>query len=96
MSTVPRFLNETLHPKAQSLINHIINCACRKDNHDSQFYNPLKFWREANNLSEEKTADLYARLEDAYPYGGFLAVSSTDRMAVVSKALWANDKAVLA
>lgn len=90
------FLNETLHPKAQSLINHIINCACRKDKHDSQFYNPLKFWKEANNLSDEKASDLYARLEEAYPRGGFLAVTSDSRMSVVSKALWANDKAVLA
>ena len=90
------FLNETLHPKAQSLINHIINCACRKDKHDSQFYTPLEYWKQANNLSDEKAADLYARLEEAYPHGGFLAVSSTDRMRVVSLALWQNDKAVLA
>lgn len=90
------FLNETLHPKAQSLINHIINAACRKDRHESQFYNPLKFWREANNLSDEKTADLYARLEDAYPRGGFLEIDNNNRIAAVSKALWANDKAVLA
>lgn len=90
------FLNETVHPKAQALINHIIACACRHDRHDSQFYNPLKFWREAQDLSEEKTADLYARLEDAYPRGGFLAVSDEHRMARVSKALWANDKALVA
>ena len=90
------FLNETVHPKAQSLINHIINCACRKDKSDSQFYNPLNFWKGANNLSDEKTADLYARLEDSFKHGGFLACSAEYRMSVVSHDLWANDKAVLA
>lgn len=90
------FLNETVHPKAQSLINHIINCACRKDNHDSQFYNPLNFWKQANGMSDEKAADLYSRLEDSFKLGGFLACTDTYRMSVVSYDMWANDKAVAA
>lgn len=90
------FVNETVHPKAQALINHIIMCACKKDNSDSQFYNPLEFWREAQGMTDEKATDLYARLEEAYPLGGFLAASNADRMRVVSSALWSNDAAVAA
>ena len=88
------FLNATIHPKAQTLINHIINCACRKDNHDSQFYNPLKFWQEAQGFTDAKAADLYARLEECFPHGGFLAVSDAFRIRAVSLALLQNDKAV--
>lgn len=85
------FLNETVHPKAQSLINHLLLCACKRDNGDSQFYKPLASWQAAQGMSDERTSDLYARLEEAYTKGGFLAVNDSHRISAVSKALWANE-----
>lgn len=90
------FLNETLHPKATSLVNHLINCVVRRHRNDPDFYYPLNCWKDANDLSDEKAADLYARVEEAFPLGNFLEVDRALRLSAVSKAMWANDKAVLA
>lgn len=90
-----KFINETTHPKAESLLNHILLCASRKDNGNAWFYHPLQFWGEAQGVSDEQLYDLYARLEESYPRGGFFAIPDAQRINAISKALWANDKEFL-
>lgn len=90
---MPAFINETIHPQARSLLNRILSCPSQ-DKGDLGFYYPLQFWGKAKGVSDEKLADLYARLEEAYPRGGFFAIPDALRINYVSKALWANDKAV--
>lgn len=91
-----KFINETLHPKTQSLINHILLCADHKENGDDQFYNPLLVWREAQGMTDEKAANLYTRLAETFADGRFLVVTNAERLSGVSRCLWINDKAVLA
>lgn len=46
-------------------------------------------------MSDEKLSDLHARLEEAYPRGSFFAIPDALRINAISKALWANDEAVV-
>lgn len=90
------FLNETLHPKAHALNNHILAAAYLDDMMDSQFYTPLQCWQTAQSMTDEKTADLYARMEDAFDSGQFLSLTQAAQVTALSRCLWANDKAVAA
>lgn len=88
------FLNASLHPKAHALANHILLAATKHDKHSSTFYNPLIFWQQAQDMTDDKTADLYARIEEAFIPGSYFTVSHGERVSKISKALWGNDLAV--
>lgn len=91
---MPKSINETTHPLARSLLNRILSCTPQEKG-DAGFYYPLQFWGKAKGVSDEKLSDLYTRLEEAYPRGSFFAIPDALRINAISKALWANDKAVV-
>jgi len=88
------FLNETMHPKAQALYNTMCLCAVRDDAGNPDFYVPLENFRKAQGWSDEKAADLYARIEEGFT--GFYTDGTTALVTALSKFMWANDKAVAA
>lgn len=85
------FLNETLHPKASSLVAHIMLAAVKKDKAEPTFYQPLEQWRVAQGLTDDKAADLYARIEEAFD-GKFLELTAGQRVSTVSRCLWESDE----
>lgn len=88
------FPNETQHPKAESLYRHLCLCAVRDETGQADWYTPLISWRKAQAMTDEKAADLYARIEEGLT--GFYKDGSTAIVTALSKFLWANDKAVAA
>ena len=88
------FLNETLHPKAEGLYKHLCLCAVRDESDNPDWYAPLVNYRQAQGWSDEKAADLYARIEEGFT--GFNNAGSSNLVTQLSEFLWANDKAVRA
>lgn len=88
------FLNETLHPKAKALLTVIGAAWDDYDNggkeEEPTFYVTLEAWRKIEGLTDEKTADLYARLQESLgPYGG---LTNETYISKISKALWQNER----
>ena len=78
-------INETQHPAAVGLF------ATLSEGPGS--YECLIAWRRIRGLSEEKAADLYARIEEAFS-GLFGATPTDEAVTMLSRALWQNDAAV--
>lgn len=79
------FLNETMHPCAQTLTDAIL--AGKDEN-----YTALEGWRKINGYRDEATADLYARIEDAFDGKPARSLKEVDVCTLMSRCLWANDK----
>lgn len=90
------FLNETLHPKAVSLRNHIAAAYYKEAADDAQFYTPLMLWQTAQGMTDDKTADLYTRIEETFSDAPFPEHDTDTQVGWLSRCLWANDKAVAA
>jgi hypothetical protein len=78
------YLNETLHPKAESLFATII------EGPDS--YEGLETWRKLEGYYDEKAADLYARIEDSFDAKPINSLTKPQAVSMLSRSLWANDK----
>lgn len=84
------FINETIHPLAGDLSAIILraNKAFDDEGDISQcFYDELETWRKCGDWTDEKTADLYARVEDIE--GGLNVPAYASRL---SKCLWMNER----
>lgn len=85
------FINETQHPKAQALFSVLRRAA----NYDAagvpDFYQPLVEFKQDNDLTDEKAADLYARVEEGLS-GRFHDLPQVDLTTKLSLFLWQNDR----
>lgn len=78
------FLNETVHPNTLGLTATLVEGA------DS--YEGLETWRKVKGLSDEKAADLYARIEEAFDSKPINSISVQTAGSMISKALWQNER----
>lgn len=83
------FLNETQHPLAHSLHAHLLHSMGRFGLEDPEFYKPLEVFRNAQAWGEEKSADLYALIEDSFD-GDWIMMGEEDRTTILSRCLWKN------
>jgi len=86
------FLNETLHPEAADLFDMIRLCEVRDQADDAKFYNPLVEWQGSRGMRDEKTADLYARIEEAFTAKPLHSLSRLTAISMLSRSLWQNEK----
>jgi len=86
------FLNETLHPEAADLFDMIRLCEVKDQADDAYFYSPLAMWQGSRGMRDEKTADLYARIEEAFTTKPLHGVPRLSAIGILSKCLWQNDK----
>lgn len=86
------FINETQHPKAQALFSVLRRAA----NYDAagvpDFYQPLVEFKQDNDLTDEKAADLYARIEEGFA-GRYHELGTPQMVTRLSLFLWQNDRA---
>lgn len=77
-------LNETMHPKAVGLYATIME--------GPECYEGLERWRKEQGLTDDKTADLYARIEDSFDSIPVSSINKPNAVSLLSRSLWANDK----
>lgn len=78
------FLNETVHPSTRNV--HLC-LACGPDN-----YEALVAFKRDSKISDDVAAELYARIEEAYPIGEPVDLKSPKQAALISKALWETER----
>lgn len=77
------FHNETMHPSTKGLM------ATLMEGPDS--YECLETWRKVEGLSDERTADLYAQIEEAFNSKPIDSVPMAEAASILSGILWNNE-----
>lgn len=86
------FLNETMHPLTSELFNVIEKCGNLREHGDYDYYAPLVEWWKGQNLTEEKAADLYSRVAEAFEGRPLHSVPRGFAASLLSKCLHATDR----
>lgn len=77
------FHNETMHPSTKGLM------ATLMEGPDS--YECLETWRKVEDLSDERVAALYARIEEAFDSRPIDSLRIEEAASIVSGLLWENE-----
>lgn len=78
------FINETVHPYTKGLTATLLE--------EADSYEGLERWRKVKDLSDEKAADLYARIEEAFDSKPINTITAPTAASILSRALWQNER----